>query len=129
MNSLNSMDTHTVHRKIALTYSAPESTYTSHERFNCKNNGFYNVCSELARVDIGTHLTIAIIRSDQYIRINRFLFFILWDFIYRGSLFSIFTTLIYHKVPINNNTEQDTEQDKQKIILMERFTYILTQYI
>jgi len=70
MNSLNSMNTHTVHRKIALTYSAPESTYTFHERFNCKNNGFYNVCSELARVDIGTHLTIAIIRSDQYIRIN-----------------------------------------------------------
>jgi len=28
-------------------------------------------------------------------------------------LFSIFTTLIYHKVLINNETEQDTEQDKQ----------------
>jgi len=38
---------------------------------------------------------------------------ILLDFIYRGSLFSIFTTLIYHKVLINNKTEQDTEQDKQ----------------
>jgi len=33
--------------------------------------------------------------------------------IYRGSLFSIFTTLIYHKVHINNKTEHDTEQDKQ----------------
>jgi len=32
-------------------------------------------------------------------------------FIYRGSLFSMFTTLIYHKVLINNKTEQDTEQD------------------
>jgi len=32
-------------------------------------------------------------------------------FIYRGSLFSIFTTLIYHKVLINNKTEQNTEQD------------------
>jgi len=37
----------------------------------------------------------------------------LLDFIYRGSLFSIFTTLIYHKVLINNKSEQDTEQDKQ----------------
>ena len=54
---------------------------------------------------------------------------ILLDFIYRGSLFSIFTTLIYHKVLINNTTEQDTEQDKQTKILVERFTYILTQYI
>jgi len=41
------------------------------------------------------------------------LYIILLDFIYRGSLFSIFTTLIYHKVLINNKTEQDTEQDKQ----------------
>jgi len=46
-----------------------------------------------------------------------FLFFILLDFIYRGSLFNIFTTLIYHKVLINNKTEQDTEQDKQTKIL------------
>jgi len=49
--------------------------------------------------------------------------------IYRGSLFSIFTTLIYHKVHINNKTEHDTEQDKQTKILVEQFTYILTQYI
>ena len=49
--------------------------------------------------------------------------------IYRGSLFSIFTTLIYHKVHINNKIEQDTEQDKQTKILVEQFTYILTQYI
>ena len=41
------------------------------------------------------------------------LFIYLLDFIYRGSLFSIFTTLIYHKVLINNKTEQDKEQDKQ----------------
>jgi len=41
------------------------------------------------------------------------------DFIYRGSLFSIFTTLIYHKVLINNNTEQDTEQDKQIKLLVD----------
>jgi len=42
------------------------------------------------------------------------LFYIfLLDFIYSGSFFSIFTTLIYHKVLINNKTEQDTEQDKQ----------------
>ena len=54
---------------------------------------------------------------------------ILVDFIYRGSLYSIFTTLIYHKVLINNKTEQDTEQDKQTQILVEQFTYILTQYI
>ena len=47
-----------------------------------------------------------------------FLFFILLDFIYRGSLFSIFTTLIYHKVLINNKTEQDTEQDKQNKNIM-----------
>ena len=50
---------------------------------------------------------------------------LLLDFIYRGSLFSIFTTLIYHKVLINNKTEQD----KQTTILVEQFTYILTQYI
>ena len=48
-------------------------------------------------------------------------------FIYRASLFSIFTTLIYHKVIINNKTEQDTEQDKQTQILVEQFTNILTQ--
>ena len=54
---------------------------------------------------------------------------ILLDFIYRGSLFSIFTTLIYHKVLINNKTEQDTEQGKQTQILVEQFTCILTQYI
>ena len=52
--------------------------------------------------------------------------FILLDFIYTGSLFSIFTTLIYHKVLINNKTEQDTEQYKQTKILVEQFTYILT---
>ena len=51
---------------------------------------------------------------------------ILLDFIYTGSLFSIFTTLIYHKVLINNKTEQDTEQYKQAKILVEQFTYILT---
>ena len=39
-------------------------------------------------------------------------------FIYRDGLFSIFTTLIYHKVLINNKTEQDTEQDKQTKILV-----------
>ena len=39
-------------------------------------------------------------------------------FIYRGSVFSIFTTLIYHKVLINNKTEQDTEQDKQTQVLV-----------
>ena len=38
---------------------------------------------------------------------------ILLDFIDRGSLFSIFTTLFYHKVLINNKTEQDTNRDKQ----------------
>ena len=59
----------------------------------------------------------------------RFFYFYLLDFIYRGSLFSIFTTLIDHKVLINNKTEQDTEQDKQTKILVEQFTYILTQYI
>ena len=53
----------------------------------------------------------------------------LLDFIYRGSLFNIFTTLFYHKVLINNKTEQDTEQDKQTQLLVEQFTYILTQYI
>jgi len=55
--------------------------------------------------------------------------FILVDFIYWGSLLSIFTTLIYHKVFINNKTEQDTQQDKQTKLLVEQFTYILTQYI
>ena len=59
----------------------------------------------------------------------RIYYFYLLDFIYRGSLFSIFTTLIYHKVLINNKTEQDTEQDKQTKILVEQITYILTQYI
>ena len=53
------------------------------------------------------------------------LLFHLLDFIYRGSLFSIFTTLIYHKVLITNTTEQDTERDKQTQILVEQFT----QYI
>ena len=57
------------------------------------------------------------------------LLFHLLDFIYRGSLFSKFTTLIYHKILINNKTEQDTEQDKHTKLLMEQFTYILTQYI
>jgi len=54
---------------------------------------------------------------------------ILLDFIYTESLFSIFPTLIYHKVLINNKTEQDTEQDKQTKLLVKQFTYILTQYI
>jgi len=58
-----------------------------------------------------------------------FYYLFLLDFIYRRSLFSIFTTLIYHKVLINNNTEQDTEQDKQTKLLVEQFTYIITQYI
>ena len=58
-----------------------------------------------------------------------YFYFYLLDFIYRGSLFNIFTTLIYHKVLINNKTEQDTEQYKQTKILVEQFTYILTQYI
>jgi len=58
-----------------------------------------------------------------------FNFIYLLDFIYRGSLFDIFTTLIYHKVLINNKTEQDTEQDRQTKISVEQFTYILTQYI
>jgi len=53
----------------------------------------------------------------------------LLDFIYIGSLFSIFTTLIYHKVLINNKTEQDTKQDKHTKLLVEQCTYILTQYI
>ena len=57
-----------------------------------------------------------------YICLLFFLF--LLDFIYRGSLFSIFTTLIYHKVLINNKTEQDTEQDKQIQILVELKIYI-----
>ena len=39
------------------------------------------------------------------------MFIYLLDFIYRGSFFRIFTTLIYHKVLINNKTEQDTEQE------------------
>jgi len=55
------------------------------------------------------------------------LFYFLLYFIYRGNLFSIFATLIYHKVFINNNTEQDTEQDKHTKLLVEQFTYILTQ--
>ena len=60
----------------------------------------------------------------------QYLFYLfLLDFIYRGSLFSKFTTLIYHKILINNKTEQDTEQDKHTKLLMEQFTYILTQYI
>jgi len=54
------------------------------------------------------------------------LIFIVLDFIYRGSLFIIFTTLIYHKVLINKKAEQDTEQDKHTKILVEQFTYILT---
>jgi len=53
----------------------------------------------------------------------------LLDFIYIGSLFSIFTTLIYHKVLINNKTEQDTKEDKHTKLLVEQCTYILTQYI
>ena len=57
------------------------------------------------------------------------IYLFLLDFIYRGSLFSIFTTLIYHKVLINNKTEQDTKQDKQTNILVEQLTYILTWYI
>ena len=40
-------------------------------------------------------------------------YLLLLDFIYRGSLFSIFTTLIYQMVLINNKTEQDTEQDNR----------------
>ena len=68
--------------------------------------------------------------SAENTRLHLFIFIIyLLDFIYRGSLFSIFTTLIYHKVLINNKTERDTEQDKQTAILVEQFTYILTQYI
>ena len=60
--------------------------------------------------------------------LGKFYLFLLY-FIYRGSLFSIFTTLIYHKLLINNKTEQNTEQDKQAKQLVEQFTYILTQYI
>ena len=52
--------------------------------------------------------------------------YLLLDFIYRRS---VLTTLIYHKVLINNKTEQDTEKDKQTQILVEQFTYMITQYI
>jgi len=48
---------------------------------------------------------------------DKLFFIILLGFIYRGSLFSIFLTLIYHKVLINNKTEQNTEQDKQTKIM------------
>jgi len=33
------------------------------------------------------------------------------DFTYRGRLVAYFTKLIYHKVLINNKTEQDTKQE------------------
>ena len=67
--------------------------------------------------------------QEQQYFLQFFFFFFLLDFIYRGSLFSIFTTLIYHKVLINNTTEQDTEEDKQAKLLVEQFTYILTQLL
>ena len=67
--------------------------------------------------------------SQPVYNVVGFILFYLLDFIYRGSLLSIFTTLIYHKVLINNKTEQDTEQDKQTQILVDQFAYILTQYI
>ena len=57
-----------------------------------------------------------------------YILFFISDFNYRGTLFSIFTTLLYHKVLINNKTEQDTEQDKQTKLLVEQFTYMLTHY-
>ena len=69
------------------------------------------------------------IYGSLFILIRLMQYYLLLYFICRGSLFSIFTTLIYHKVLINNKTEQDTEQDKQTKILVEQFTYILTQYI
>jgi len=44
------------------------------------------------------------------------------DFTYRGRLVAYFTKLIYHKVLINNKTEQDTKQEFaymwQKLCLM-----------
>ena len=55
-------------------------------------------------------------------------YFLLSDFNYRGTLFSIFTTLLYHKVLINNKTGQDTEQDNQTKLLVEQFEYMLTHY-
>ena len=67
--------------------------------------------------------------SQPVYNVVGFILFYLLDFIYRGRLLSIFTTLIYHKVLINNKTEQDTEQDKQTQILVDQFAYILTQYI
>jgi len=67
-----------------------------------------------------------VLHQESY---NVYYLLLLLDFIYRGSLFSIFTTLIYHKVLIKYKTEQDTEQDKQTQILVAQFTNILTQYI
>jgi len=53
---------------------------------------------------------------------------LLLDFIYRGSLVSIFTTLIYHKVLINNKTEQYTEQDKQTNCSFDSEYFLISRY-
>ena len=58
-----------------------------------------------------------------------FILFIYYTLFIEEAYLAYFTTIIYHKVLINNKTEQDTEQDKQTKILVEQFTYILTQYI
>ena len=59
----------------------------------------------------------------------RFILFIYYTLFIEEAYLAYFTTIIYHKVLINNKTEQDTEQNKQTKILVEQFTYILTQYI
>ena len=59
----------------------------------------------------------------------RFILFIYYTLFIKEAYLAYFTTIIYHKVLINNKTEQDTEQDKQTKILVEQFTYMLTQYI
>jgi len=81
-----------------------------------------------SKINVGAQNNQELVYIGSYVSCN-FILLLLLDFIYRGSLSSIFTTLIYHKVLISNKTEQDTEQDKQTKILVEQFTYILTQYI
>ena len=79
---------------------------------NAKNVHPRHTCSNILFID-----------HHHYIENIYLLFYFIYllDFIYRGSLFSIFTTLICHKVLINNKTEQDTEQDKQTKLFIACF--------
>jgi len=52
-----------------------------------------------------------VIRIYAWVKLDVYVFIYIYTLFIEEAYLAYFTTLIYHKVLINNNTEQDTEQD------------------